>query len=334
MKNKKIVNARPQDNVAILQIDDKNNVYSFVTLGGIGIQDGFQYLEVPRDLVDNLDMRGVPNGYFKYINGKVFLPRFRKLKLQYRKYEYDVKHWYKQSKICDSVDIVGNLIFPHILVSTISALISAVIALYVVSVVSETKSLISFSNFITAFIPCLTIFVTLIGIYVTLRETRLGNERQRKASVKPHISLVNHGTPTGVSSHTRIVSIPKFNDKTIYSHFERSTVMVENVGLAVARNVFFLYMSQNKETMSYGFSIKSLKPDSSIDIEVTIPTNYEDRQILLYSICENIYGDLVFHAHHFFAKVNGENVYHSRDRQIQENSSEYKLLIKHLGLLF
>ncbi len=332
MGNQEVVKARPEAKIAILQIDHRNNVHGFVTVGGIGKQEGFQYLEVSSDLVDGLKMRGVPNGYFKYLDGKIFLPRLRKLKLQYQKHLNSAKHWYKHSKIHDAIDIVGSLMLPHLLVSITSALVSSFIAFYVISIESGLKTEMSLSQFLTVFLPCLTIFVTLIGIYVTLRDSRLGNERQQKALVKPSISLANSGTPSGKPVHTRIILVPHFGDKNIYSQFVRSTIVVENVGLANARNVSFLYVNQDKEPMLYGFSIKSLKPESSVEIEMTVSTKYEEHQILVYSICENIYGDAVFHAHHFLPRTNGENAYHLRDRQIKEGSSEFKTLMKYPGV--
>ena len=329
MGNQEVVKARPHDKIAILKIDDQDNVHGFVTVGGIGKQEGFQYLEVSSDLVEGLEMRGAPNGCFKYKSGKIYLPLLRKLKLQLHKQLSSAKHWYKHSNIHSAINIVGSLILPHLIVSITSALVSSLIALYVVSVDSKLKVEVSLSQFLTVFLPCLTIFVTLIGIYVTLRETRLGNERQRKASVKPNISLANAGTPEGKPTHTRTISVPNFGDKSLHSQFVRSTIVVENVGLAIARNVSFMYISQEKESMSYGFSLKSLKPESSVEIEMTVPAKYQEHQILIYSICENIYGDVVFHAHHFLPRTNGENAYHLRDRQIQEGSSEFKTLMKY-----
>lgn len=339
MDNGEVVRARPQDNIAILQIDERNNIHGFVTVGGIGKKEEFQYLEVSRDLIDNKNMRHLPPGTLKFTNGKIVFPRFRKMKLGSRKYLGKFKHWFKHSKMHDVIDIIGSLLLPHVFVSITSAVISSFIALYVLSIASKSEDIVSLSSFLAAFIPCLTIFVTLIGIYVTLREARLGSERQRKESVKPHISLSNFDL-TSVkpenkavynSMSMKSVSIPRDEERDGSSYVQVSPILVENVGLGVARNISFIYLNKDKEIHSFGFSIKSMKPDSWIDIEISVPTDYKEHQFVLYSMCENIYGDTVFHAHHFLPMVEGKTARHLRDRQIKEGSREFKDIIRSSG---
>ncbi len=328
MKDGTTIMAKPDENIAILQIDNRNNIHGFVTLGGISTKVGFTYPEISSDLIEKADRSEYPIRIYKYKNGKVILPLYRKYMFKIKRKIFGIKYWYKKGGISDFLEIFNNLMIPHLCVSLVSASVSSIVALSAVSVMMEDKQSYTLGNFLTFFFPCLTVFVAFIGIYITLRETRLGNERQRKASVKPNISLSNNKTPTGKPNHGRIIFLHADNSTQI----TRSELLVENVGLATARNIGFLYSNENQVLLSYGFSIKSLKPDSTIEIEVYLPDTFDKKKIMLYSICENIYGDMVFHAHHFYLGVNGENIYHQKDRQVADNTKEYNFLTKYLDI--
>lgn len=324
--------AKSEDGLAIVELDNNNNINSFVLVGGIQTKQGYTYSEVPADVLIAVKRHQYPTKSYKYKNGKVYLPMSRKIGLQLKSWLsancHDLKHWYKKSSLSEFFYVINILILPLLLLSLVAALAASYIAVIALGYINQSFGNNTVGDFIAIFIPTLTVFITLLGIYATLRETRVISENQKKAAVKPIISIVNNGTPEGKPDHTKI--IPLDSDE---GGFLRSEIKVENVGLATARNIILFRMEDNDKTMhQFGFSLKFLKPEQTDIVELQVSTNSDLRDFVLYSRCENVYGDAIFHAHHFSAKANGENIFHIQDRQLTGKTKELRMLEKRFDI--
>ncbi|MFM2589701.1 hypothetical protein [Vibrio sp. TBV020] len=332
MNNEQIIMAKSQDGLAIVELDKNCNITSFVSVGGIQEKQGYTYKEVPVDALIEVKSNQYPTKLYKYKNDKIYLPVSRKAVFNMKSWLsnkcHDLKHWYKKSSLSEFFYVINILLLPLVLLSLVAALAASYIAVLALGYINQSLGSNTVGDFIAIFIPTLTVFITLLGIYTTLKETRLISENQKKAAVKPIISIVNNGTPEGKPDHTQIICLDSAE-----GDFLRSEIKVENVGLATARNILLFRVEGNRKTVHhYGFSLKFLKPEQTDIVEVQLSKSSSLRDFILYSRCENVYGDAIFHAHHFYAKTNGENVFHMQDRQLTRQTKELRMLEKLFNL--
>jgi hypothetical protein len=319
----------------VLQVDSNNKILQILT-GPVDSHqaEGFSYPEVSSDLVKNSKILNVGRKYYRYRNGKVYMPITQVIKRLLDIISYKTKLKYKHSFMTDYIKMVIGSAIPYFILSCFSSVFVSFFSLLILKynndkVPFSEDSFISVDLFLSVFIPSLTIFMTLIGIYLTLRETRLLSLKQLHASVQPSLSISNIKKE---EFDFEIRLEVARGGRTINSVFD-----LENVGLAVAQNIRFLHYAsftgEDETLLLDQVNVKKLKPEASSYFSLSLSDEYKGKEIKVYSVCEDVYGEAVFHVHSFFPQANLENLYHIRDRKVVKGSSEFKTLLNSLDFI-
>lgn len=214
-----------------------------------------------------------------------------------------------------------------------SSSLSAYITIYILSYYQEENLEASYLEY---FIPIFAVILTLTGVYASSINAKQAYMKQRSDSVKPDISLKNvkwkQGEDLDYKRTLNVETQPTMGRGAGYRQtIVYSKLAISNFGLNTARNVIFIINSEDGFLIRHGQSqYKALKKNEEDCVYIGIPDIKHDKPFTIYSLCENVYGEPVLHAHMFFGKSNGENVYHCGDRFINKESREYKRLKRKL----
>lgn len=320
-----------KENKIIIACDSKHRLVNYIFSNQMLRQDGFSYFEL-----DNVHLKKLQSASakdilkcFTYKSGKLslsiklrFLLNLHKLKDKIR---YDSFRFIKES----TLSVILNAFTQYIFVSIICALISTYVTIQVLTFEKEKIFTTSFLDF---FIPILAVVLTLTGVYANLVYAKKSYEKQRSDSVKPDISFKNSSLDEkdspSLERELRVETNPIIGRGVGYTQtMVCSKFSISNFGLNTARNLSFITIGESGRLCKHSHpNFKALKVDSEDYFFLWVPQTASTKPFTVYSICENIYGEPIFHAHLFLSQYNGRDAYHMRDRFIPMKTREYKRL--------
>ena len=320
-----------KENKIIIACDSQHRLVNYIFSNQMLRQDGFSYFEL-----DNVHLKKLQSASardllkcFTYKNGRLSLSKTALFFLKFNQIKNNIRY--------NSIRYIKELTFSLILNSFIqyilTSIICALISTYVtIQFLTFEKEKIFTASFLDFFIPILAVVLTLTGVYTNLVNEKKSYLKQRSDSVKPDVSLKNldrdakktsgHQKDLHVDTNPIIGRGVGFTQTLVCSIFS-----ISNFGLNTARNLRFITTEEFGQFVTHSQpNFKALKVDSEDDFSIWVPNTPSTKPFTVYSVCENIYGEPVFHAHTFISHCNGYNVYHIRDRFIPMQTREYKRL--------
>ncbi|CAG35250.1 hypothetical protein [Desulfotalea psychrophila] len=310
--------------MATIGVNKSGDIIHYVEGGEIQHHNGINYIDVENELIEPMVSHKYKILNFKYKYGKIYMPFYRTIRSK-------IKVFFKRIDVKRISEQIIDML-PYFLASSISAFLASIITIF--SLALQDNIVVSQNDFITIFIPCLAALLTLFGVYASIREARLASEQQRENSVKPILTFSGfkknqHPLATGVIE-LNIEGLGENNDS--QARMEE-LFFIENIGLGKARNIQFVNVDRRGVFHHHGHNIKLFEPGARSEMLLTVPNTldpFSSEMIILYSRCENIYGDTVIHKHIFALSLNANNIDILRDESVMKKNKENRDIIRRL----